>query len=82
MFALTPWRLCGFGDFCKKNSNLQRWEALGFFVKLELKRYERNLTISFIKYTPDKLLKMYCCYFLFFLRVSPCVFHVLSLCAD
>jgi len=34
----------------------------------------------FINYTPDKLLKMYCCYFVFFLRLSPCVFHVPSDC--
>jgi len=39
-------------------------------MKLELKRCERNLTITFINYTLDKLLKMYCCYFLFFLRLS------------
>ena len=30
-----------------------------FFLRLELKRYERNLTITFSNYTPDKYLQMY-----------------------
>jgi len=30
----------------------------------------RNLTITFTNYTPDKLLKMYCRYFLFFPRLA------------
>ena len=40
------------------------------------------MTITFTNYTPDKLLKMYGRYFLFFLRLSPCVFHGPSHCAD
>ena len=56
-------------------------EALGSFMKLELKRYEKNLTINFINYTPDKLLKMYCKN-VFFLRLSPCVFPVPSHCSN
>jgi len=42
----------------------------------------RNLTITFTSYTPDKLLKMYCGYFLFFPRLRPCAFHGPSHCAD
>ena len=67
---------------CCERVTKQNCYKAPFFLRLELKRYERNLIITFSNYTPDKCLQMYWCYFLFHLFLSRSVFHLPSRYSD